>query len=263
MSDATHPPIREVRHRPVIKTVLAIVASAVLAACVPPKPTSPNYEKCPNVGPYQCNLIYVAGWNGTFADGESWTTEPPTFISIELTLERKAARRDVHRNLDRPVRARHRDATTVVDLVDDPMRARRLPMAHARPVHREEHHLLLDVRPVRHADPMTRYSPEVVTGLMVLVPPGAVGQPITVDVSTAGEPGRLSAASAVATWPGAVSVSWAQNRHDWTRVLEAINTLDATRLDAEATTWAQEVTVKGLASPVHASCGRRSFRISA
>jgi hypothetical protein len=89
-----------------------------------------------------------------------------------------------------------------------------------------------------------------VSGVTVLIPPGGTGQPINIDVSTAGEPGGVSVASAVATWPGAVSLSWAQDRpHDWTRVLEAVERLGAPPFDGEMTTWTQEVTVEGLAPP--------------
>jgi hypothetical protein len=98
---------------------------------------------------------------------------------------------------------------------------------------------------------MNGYAPDVVTGLMVLVPPGAAPTDVTnMDVNVAGPPGQLQPSSAVATWPQAVSLSWAQDRpHDWLRVLEVADALRAPPFDGDSTSWKQEATVQGLEPP--------------
>lgn len=64
------------------------VLVVAVTACVPPPP--PAFDGCGNVGPYQCGLwTVVGGDSGTSALGYATTTEPPTFIQIELTLEQK------------------------------------------------------------------------------------------------------------------------------------------------------------------------------
>jgi len=66
--------------------VSALILGAV--ACVPPP--SPGFAPCSTTGPFQCVLWYVvSGTSGTYAIGIGETTEPPTFITIELTLEQK------------------------------------------------------------------------------------------------------------------------------------------------------------------------------
>lgn len=51
------------------------------------------------------------------------------------------------------------------------------------------------------------------------------GAPDRVETSTAGSPGNLKVSSVWAEWPGAISVSWAPDRDDWPRVLDAIELL--------------------------------------
>ena len=76
------------------KVILVLVALATFAACAPssvPAAPVPRYEECTTYrGPaFGCDLHaqWVAGQ--TWAYAGAWTTEPPTFIEMELTLERQ------------------------------------------------------------------------------------------------------------------------------------------------------------------------------
>jgi hypothetical protein len=63
-----------------------MLVALVVVGCVPP---APKYERCGNVGPFQCGMWTTGGDNGTSALGYASTTEPPTFIQIELSLEQQ------------------------------------------------------------------------------------------------------------------------------------------------------------------------------
>jgi hypothetical protein len=72
---------------------VALVMALAVTGCVPPPPpATPRYLPCSQnrVEPFQCTLwVIVGAYEGTSARGVAWTTEPATFIQIELTLEQQ------------------------------------------------------------------------------------------------------------------------------------------------------------------------------
>jgi hypothetical protein len=74
------------------RLAVVIVGALALAGCVVPRPVvGPRFEGCSSSAaePFRCGVSSVANSDGTYATGWGRTSEPATFISIELTLEQK------------------------------------------------------------------------------------------------------------------------------------------------------------------------------
>jgi hypothetical protein len=67
------------------------------------------------------------------------------------------------------------------------------------------------------------------------------GDPDRIETSTAGPPDHLQVSSVWAEWPGAISISWAANRDDWPRVLDAMQALAAEPLESTADSRTQQI----------------------
>jgi hypothetical protein len=99
---------------------------------------------------------------------------------------------------------------------------------------------------------LTHGEPDVVRDEFVIMAPlDGPPEPIELQASKAGPPGKVVVSSAVAVWPGAVSLSWQRDRlTDWSQVLTAATELAAPAFDGVGpSTDIEAVHVPGLRWP--------------
>jgi hypothetical protein len=98
---------------------------------------------------------------------------------------------------------------------------------------------------------LTRGQTDVVRNSFLIVAPiDGPAEPIELQASRTDSSGKLIFSSAVASWPGAVSLSWRYQPNTWSHVLAVANQLGAPPFDGdEPSRTIEAVTVPGLLAP--------------